>query len=537
MRHRRAPGNLLVLIAAIPLLNGLAAGAEAPSPLPRGHVFFQADFDAADALKGWTGAGKLEPGASGQVLAIERTAGGVVGGTAVTLKLPAEAMRGYAVGCTAKVKAENVSDRPQPWNGLKFMLAIEGPGGKTWPQAKVETGTFDWRRAAFTARIPADATSVTLCLGLEAVTGRAWFDDVRIAVAKPPFVVKPRPAGGPVYKGHDLPRLRGTMVSPDINEASLRVLGKDWNANVLRWQLVRYMPPGKSPLASEYDGWLEGELKKLDAALPLCEKYGLYVVVDLHSPPGGSPTVSRYVGSDAGLFADKAAQAKFVEVWQKMARRYKGAKPVWGFDLANEPVEDFVEEGCDDWHDLAERAAKAVRAIDPDRTIIVEPPDWGNPAGIREFAPIDVPGVVYSVHMYVPHEFTHQGVFADTKPVNYPGEIGGKTWDKAALAATLQPVVAFQKAYGVHIYLGEFSAIRWAPDGSAARYLKDLIDIFEANGWDWTYHAFREWQGWSVEHGSDKADTKPAAQPTDRQKLLCDWFAKNRKPAWQKPLP
>jgi len=42
------------------------------------------------------------------------------------------------------------------------------------------------------------------------------------------------------------------------------------------------------------------------------------------------------------------------------------------------------------------------------------------------------------------------------------------------------------------MYIGEFSAIRWAPDGSAYRYLKDLIDVFEAHGWDWSYHAFRE---------------------------------------------
>ena len=103
---------------------------------------------------------------------------------------------------------------------------------------------------------------------------------------------------------------------------------------------------------------------------------------------------------------------------------------------------------------------------------------------------------------------------------------------KAQLERALQPVVDFQKNYGVHVYIGEFSAIRWAPDNSAYRYLKDLIDIFEAHDWDWTYHAFREWSGWSVEHGPDPKDNKPAAQPTDRQKLLLEWFSKNHKPKW-----
>ena len=61
------------------------------------------------------------------------------------------------------------------------------------------------------------------------------------------------------------------------------------------------------------------------------------------------------------------------------------------------------------------------------------------------------------------------------------------------------------------------------------RYLKDLIDIFEAHDWDWSYHAFREWDGWSVEHGSDPKDHGRSKTPTDREQLLRSWFAKNRK--------
>ena len=95
-------------------------------------------------------------------------------------------------------------------------------------------------------------------------------------------------------------------------------------------------------------------------------------------------------------------------------------------------------------------------------------------------------------------------------------------------------MIDFQKRYNAPIYMGEFSAIRWAPENSAARYLSDVIDIFESHGWDWSYHAFREWDGWSVEHGSDRKDTKRAAVPTDRERLLRGWFAKNQKPQWGK---
>ncbi len=100
----------------------------------------------------------------------------------------------------------------------------------------------------------------------------------------------------------------------------------------------------------------------------------------------------------------------------------------------------------------------------------------------------------------------------------------------AQLRRTLQPVVDFQRDFGVHIYIGEFSAIRWAPGESAHDYLRDVIDIFETEGWDWAYHAFREWDGWIVEHGPERKDRSRAKEPTSREKLLRGWFSKNVKP-------
>ncbi len=431
---------------------------------------------------------------------------------------------------SALVKAENVSRKPQPWNSVKFMAPLVTSRETTWPAAETDAGTYDWWKVVFRAVVPEDARQISLVVGLEAVTGRAWFDDIRVTVWKRLPSDELRAVAGPVFKGHDLPRLRGAMISPDIDPESLRVLGQQWNANLIRWQLIRTEKINDPLDLAAYERWLQSALKPLDAALPWCQKYGLRVVVDLHSPPGGHKLGGGYAGSDHGLFTDAACQRTFVEVWRQMARKYKDAKAVWGYDLANEPVESAVEEDLDDWQDLAERAAKAIRQIDPALAIIVEPAPWGSPDGLYQLRPLAVSNVVYSVHMYLPTAFTHQGVFGPGKACRYPGQIEGKPWDKAQLEAALRPVVEFQRKYGVPIYLGEFSAIRWAPEGSACRYLSDLIDIFEAHGWDWSYHAFREWDGWSVEHGADPYDHHRAASPTDREKLLRSWFAKNRKP-------
>jgi endoglucanase len=499
-----------------------------------GDLVFQTGFEEAGALSVW-GAGQksqvhLAPGfQSAQSLQVEAPPG-VSSNTSVRLVLPVGKLEGARLHCRAMVKAAGVTLPPKPWNGIKFMLHLTGPGGEQWQQQDSVAGTFDWKVVQFRATVPAGVTNAELILGLEAVNGRAQFDDLKLTVLRGPRIRPVIPPQGPVFTGHEEPRLRGAMIHPDITPEGLRVLGQEWKANLIRWQLIRYGEAAKIATFAEYDVWLEGELRKLENALPLCEKYGVRVVLDLHSPPGGQPTAGGYVGSDAGLFNNPAAQAKFIEIWQRMARRFRDNQVIWGYDLANEPVEEEVAEGCDDWQALVTRTARAVREIDPRHAIIIEPAPWGGPEALANLEPLPVSGVVYSVHVYVPHEFTHQGVHTSSPGLSYPGEIAGKYWDKEQLRRALQPVRDWQRDYGVQIYIGEFSAIRWAPDDSAYRYLKDCIELFEAYGWDWSYHAFREWSGWSVEHGPDRQDTSPSLTPTSRGKLLRSWFARNREP-------
>jgi len=115
-------------------------------------------------------------------------------------------------------------------------------------------------------------------------------------------------------------------------------------------------------------------------------------------------------------------------------------------------------------------------------------------------------------------------VFSPSKPIRYPGKFAGRDWNRDTLLAAMGDVIAFAEKYRVHIYVGEFGAIRWAP--GAAEYLGDLVSIFESYGWDWSFHAFREWDGWSLEHGSNRKNTSPV-EMTDRQKAIRDAFEKN----------
>ncbi len=496
------------------------------------EVIYETGFEGVAGLKGWSrnADSALTKGyRSSRSLSVNASGG--TRNASIRTALPLEKLRGARVKVEAMVRAENVTQPPKPYNGIKVMLHTVAPGGLNYNQQNNVFGTFEWKPVRFVTSVPLDATAAWLILGLEQVNGRVWFDEVRVTVLSGPRTRPTLAAEGPVYKGHDLPRLRGAMIGRGVDEADLREFGGEWRANHVRWQLLwggfPRSPADKGDLAA-YDAWLESELLRLDRLLPVCSESGIMAVIDLHTPPGG-----RNDSNECRLFHEKRFQDSFLAIWEKIAKRYRVNPAVWAYDLVNEPVEGIVGEGLMDWRELAIATTRRIRAIDADRAIIVEPGPWGSPAGLENFEPLPFNKIVYSVHMYQPHQFTHQGVHGNSVGVDYPGTIDGQLWDKERLRKALQPAIDYRRDYGVHIYIGEFSAIRWAPRGSAARYLKDVIEIMEENDWDWAYHAFREWDGWSVEHGADPKAHSKSAELTDREKLLRSWFAKNKRAVGQ----
>lgn len=322
----------------------------------------------------------------------------------------------------------------------------------------------------------------------------------------------------------DQPRLRGMMVTSNIDEPGLRTLA-GWGANHVRWQLTwAGFPNSPADFADEaaYRKWLEGALAHLDKMLPLCRELGIKVVIDLHTPPGG-----RLPNYNHKLFVEKAWQDVFIAVWKEIAERYKNETAVWGYDLFNEPKDEMVLNAMD-WPTLAANTALQVRNIDKTHAIIIEA-QGGDIEPLERLQPINVEGIVYSFHMYVPHSFTHQRIYSGKKKFDYPGRVGLKWWNKDKLRHALQGIIDWQRRNNTQIYVGEFSAIRWAPGESACRYLDDCIQLFEEAGWSWDYHAFREYDGWSVEHDGDQNSHNKASSPTCRQQVLVNGFSKNTK--------
>jgi endoglucanase len=311
---------------------------------------------------------------------------------------------------------------------------------------------------------------------------------------------------------------RGMTLTPIITEGDIEVLAS-WGAKFARYQLFWLDNKADSGSANEYSKWLASELDRLETLLPVFEAYNISLVLDLHTPPGGfvtqkSPAWHR-------IFAEQWAQELLISSWKTIATRFKGKSIIWGYDLVNEPAEKRVNAGLLNWNLLVRKLAQEVRAIDPTRRLIVQPV-YGDQSRLPRLELLPFENVVYSIHMYYPLRFQHQGLYGNPLGVLYPE---GK-FNKNALEKNLEKASKFQKKHNVDIYVGEFSAVRWAPKNSAFRYLRDVIKIFDKKKWSWTYHAFREDNAWSVEHGTNRKINQPTLQETNRLKLLKKYFKK-----------
>lgn len=427
--------------------------------------------------------------------------------------------RDRAVEAEVRVRGENVTKGDVSWLGMKFMLHFRGTDGNDfWPQAGAETGSFGWK----TIRFRQDMSSVSaadgrgeLTLGMQQGCGRLEFDlsSLKLSVGEP---IWPRVNGGwrVTYPARvaAIPVLRGVMLPGGACREEDFATLRAWGATLARYQMIRgWGDDNANRDLDDYDRWLDGKLDHLEKdVIPWARTYGVRLVVDLHVAPGGRRN------GEMAMFHDRAAADRFVACWGRIARRFRGnGDVIFGYDLINEPQQQLKAlDDCDYWN-LQRRAAEAVRAADPDTTIIVESNGWDSPDAFSYLSPLAMDNVVYQAHMYAPHAFTHQGVGArEWKKTKYPDPENG--WDKAFIRRQLEPVLRFRERHGARIYIGEFSAITWAE--GADRYVADCISLFEEYGFDWTYHAFREWPGWSVEHTCD-GPGRPFSRSEDNARM------------------
>ncbi|MGD0093813.1 MAG: cellulase family glycosylhydrolase, partial [Planctomycetota bacterium] len=105
---------------------------------------------------------------------------------------------------------------------------------------------------------------------------------------------------------------------------------------------------------------------------------------------------------------------------------------------------------------------------------------YSNPWNLEDYLKLNDPDIIYSFHMYTPHEYTHQ---QKDKPLDYPGN-----WGRAFLAEKMSPVLKFREKFNVPLFCGEWGVVTLAPN--YGQWLRDVAGILEENGLPWTHWAW-----------------------------------------------
>ena len=218
---------------------------------------------------------------------------------------------------------------------------------------------------------------------------------------------------------------------------------------------------------------------------------------------------------------------EFLKIWRQIAGHYEKYPPQLAFELDNEPHQNARTALM---NPIYADAIHLIRLSNPDRTIFVEPGDWG---GIGELKNLVLPpddNLIVSVHCYDPFLFTHQGagwagpevkqtgiVFPGppAKPLLPDPGLNLKPWvqqwiaryntlpraenPSSALAFTgrLKYIRAWSDYYGRPVHLGEFGAYTKADQTSRGHFYAAFREACEAEGigwclWDWSAN-FRYW--------------------------------------------
>lgn len=401
-----------------------------------------------------------------------------------------------------------------------------------------------WRKYSAEFFIRPATESLTILFGIQKSSGTIVFRNIQVkASGKPVFETIWTPPENfrceYTERVMRLPQMRGFMSPPIalITPDDLREMAS-MGANLLRWQMNAH--------DSNLEDWKNNilrQLDKLERFLPLCRELGLSIIIDLHTPPGNRRNSDGTLGtadgadklSDGGKFvmfdSDPHYQA-YLDIWRIIAHRFKDCPTIYGYDLYNEPAQMSFSKR--DYLRCYYDCAQVIRSIDPETPILIESNEWASPEAFSYLKPLPFRNIIYQAHMYRSGNYTHQGVgdsgdyFAryPASRISYPSTLSGRPFNKEYLRTALIPVRRFQQKYHARILIGEFGVIRWA--GNGERWLDDVLSLFEEFGWDWCYHAFREWHGWSLEHSSDPRNTRPVPETTPRKKVILNYLKKNR---------
>lgn len=221
---------------------------------------------------------------------------------------------------------------------------------------------------------------------------------------------------------------------------------------------------------------------RVDRAVDALLAKGVHVILNVHhySQLSGDPPQPNEFAVDADVL-----EARLVNMWRQIAKRYQDRSPRLVFELLNEPHGRLNGEP---WNQLAAQALAAVRTTNPTRTVLIGPGEWNS---VRELPRLRLPpdrNIVVAIHNYDPFAFTHQGVsYLPRFPV---GPTCCDAGQRKELSDALEAARQWSRQHGYPLHLGEFGAYQAADMNSREAYTRMVRDEAERRGIGWTYWEF-----------------------------------------------
>jgi len=274
----------------------------------------------------------------------------------------------------------------------------------------------------------------------------------------------------------------------------------DTGANCLRIPLnYRHFEDDGEPFV-----WKEEGFRRLEQAVSLCEKYQVYVILDMHAVQGWQ---NCHWHSDnergASLFwTHRQFQDRLAALWTEIAKRYRGRAAVGGYELMNEPASgtpngdhafDFFENYRSDWDTINRvyrRLIRDIRSVDSEHIIFLEGDRYGR--YFSGFEPPPAKNLVYSSHNYTLPGFG---------PGSYPGcygKSGSETfWDRNKHFREFRSHegAVFAEKYNVPLLVGEFGSQYHGPEEELEdrlRSMEDQLSVYNEHGIHWTTWTYKD---------------------------------------------
>ncbi|RYZ28218.1 MAG: glycoside hydrolase family 5 protein [Chitinophagaceae bacterium] len=139
----------------------------------------------------------------------------------------------------------------------------------------------------------------------------------------------------------------------------------------------------------------------LDRLINWCKKEQLYILMDMHSAPGGQTGDNIDDGDGYPfLFESEKDQQLTIDIWKRIATRYKNEPILIGYDLLNEPIAHYFDANYFNpkLEGLYKRITAAIRQVDKNHLIFLGGAQWNS-----NFTPFGKPfdnKLVYTFHKY-----------------------------------------------------------------------------------------------------------------------------------------